>query len=89
MTSTSAPAVHIHELTIENFRGVRAFQGRFDTGLNAIIGAGDNGKTTVLDALAVLFHPNWSLNLTDNDFYDGNPEKNPILIRATMITRPR
>lgn len=88
VSSTSAPAVYIHELTIENFRGIKSFQDRFDTGLNAIIGAGDNGKTTVLDALAVLFHPNWSLNLTDNDFYDGNPEKNPILIRATIANPP-
>ncbi|MFZ2173319.1 MAG: AAA family ATPase [Rhodococcus sp. (in: high G+C Gram-positive bacteria)] len=80
--------MHIHELAIENFRGIRSFTQRFEPGLSAIIGAGDNGKTTILDALTVLFHPNWSLNLTDNDFYDGDPEKNPIRVSATVVDPP-
>ncbi|WP_349536466.1 ATP-dependent nuclease [Rhodococcus rhodochrous] len=80
--------MHIHELTIQNFRGIKSFSQTFGPGLSAIIGAGDNGKTTILDALTVLFHPNWSLNLTDNDFYEGDPETNPIRITATGADPP-
>lgn len=81
--------MHVHELRIENFRGIRAFSQVFDQGLNGIIGAGDSGKTTILDALAALFHPNWSLNLSDNDFYKGDPEGNPIRITATVAEPPK
>lgn len=81
--------MHVHELRIENFRGIRAFSQVFDQGLNGIIGAGDSGKTTILDALAALFHPHWSLNLSDNDFYQGDPETNPIRITATVADPPK
>lgn len=81
--------MHVHELRIENFRGIRAFSQVFDQGINGIIGAGDSGKTTILDALAALFHPNWSLYLSDNDFYQGAPEKNPIRITATVAAPPK
>lgn len=81
--------MHVHELRIENFRGIRSFSQVLDQGLNGIIGAGDIGKTTILDALAVLFHPNWLLNLSDNDFYRGDPENNPIRITATVADPPK
>ncbi|MDE8650052.1 AAA family ATPase [Rhodococcus qingshengii] len=81
--------MHVHELRIENFRGIRSFSQVLDQGLNGIIGAGDSGKTTILDALAVLFHPNWLLNLSDNDFYQGDPENNPIRITATVADPPK
>lgn len=80
--------MHVHELTIENFRGVKSFSQFFDHGLNGIIGAGDSGKTTILDALTVLFHPNWMVNLSDNDFYQGDPAINPIRITATVAHPP-
>lgn len=80
--------LHIHELAIENFRGIRFFKEKFHPGVNAIIGAGDSGKTTILDALTVLFHPTWALSLTDNDFYAGDPGANPIRITATVADPP-
>ncbi|WP_338890510.1 ATP-dependent nuclease [Rhodococcus sovatensis] len=80
--------MHVHQLTIENFRGIKTFSQVFDHGLNGIIGTGDSGKTTILDALTVLFHPNWMLSLSDNDFYQGDPAINPIRITATVAHPP-
>ena len=77
----------IHHLQIENFRGIASLDSTFGRGFTALVGPGDSGKTTVLDALSFLFHPHWALNLTDNDFLNGSPE-NEIRIRATVADPP-
>ena len=44
----------IAELDIKNFRGIRAGRVRFGT-FTVIIGANNSGKTTITEALALLF----------------------------------
>lgn len=40
---------HLH---IENFRGIKKFDHSFNGGMTCIIGRGDSGKTTILDAIS-------------------------------------
>ena len=77
----------IHRVRVENFRAIRSLEATFGPSFNALIGPGDSGKTTILDALSYLFHPHWSLNLTDNDFFGGVPDCE-ILIRALVVDPP-
>ena len=49
----SAPV--ILRLAIKRYRGIKALTWRPGTGLNLILGGGDVGKTTILDAVALLF----------------------------------
>jgi putative ATP-dependent endonuclease of the OLD family len=48
----SAPT--IYHLTIERFRCIKTFSWHPAKGVNVILGGGDVGKTTILDAIALL-----------------------------------
>jgi putative ATP-dependent endonuclease of OLD family len=58
------------------------------TGITALVGPGDSGKTTILDALGLLFSPRWSHTFTDNDFHGPSTANADLLIRATVIDPP-
>jgi putative ATP-dependent endonuclease of the OLD family len=47
----------IARLTIERFRGVASFTWQPAKGTNIVLGGGDAGKTTILDAIALLLNP--------------------------------
>jgi putative ATP-dependent endonuclease of the OLD family len=73
-------------LSIRNFRGIR--EG--DLALsehNVFIGANNCGKTTIIEALALLFGRDrmiWAL--TEHDFYGGNPgATDRIKLTATVV----
>ena len=72
---------HLH---IENFRGIQSFDHKFKDGITCIIGRGDSGKTTILDAISMLLSPLYSLQFNDSDFYQGDVSK-PIIIQGTLI----
>ena len=58
-TSVSAdvPTPTIRLLTVERFRGIQSLTWRPSIGLNVVLGGGDVGKTTILDAIALLLSP--------------------------------
>ena len=68
MTSSSGP--YIRRLTIQRFRGIGRLDWRPASGTNLILGAGDIGKTTILDAIALLLHPTNSTVLSDSDYFE-------------------
>jgi predicted ATP-dependent endonuclease of OLD family len=45
----------IYQLVIDRFRGIKALSWHPTKGANVILGGGDVGKTTILDAFALLF----------------------------------
>jgi putative ATP-dependent endonuclease of OLD family len=53
------------------------------SGLNLILGGGDVGKTTVLDAIALLLSPTNPNVVPDTDYY-GRQEKNGFVIDAVI-----
>lgn len=71
----------VRKLTIANFRGIERLEWVIpaDKKLICIIGAGDSGKTTVLDALDWLLGDRWNLPISFADFKD---ESKPIIITA-------
>ena len=49
----TAVAPRIHRLIIERFRGIAQLEWLPAPGLNIVIGGGDIGKSTILEAIAL------------------------------------
>lgn len=75
----------VYELYIKNFRGIK--EGRIKFGKNTmLVGANNTGKTTVIEAFALLFGRDRLLQkLTEHDFYGSTPNpEDRIKIIATI-----
>lgn len=59
----------IESLTIEHFRGINYLTWNPGPGVNVILGGGDVGKTTILDAIALLLSPTNTTVITDSDYW--------------------
>jgi energy-coupling factor transporter ATP-binding protein EcfA2 len=79
--------MRLRHLSIKNFRGVRELDWSLDANFAVLIGPGDSGKSTVLDAVALAASPRWNPLFTDADFFGGDP-KTPVLIEATFVGLP-
>lgn len=78
----------IYSLSISNFRGINKFKQTFQfNDFVCIIGRGDSGKTSILDAIDLVLSSNWKVTFFDNDFHNSNIEK-PIEIIATLYDLP-
>lgn len=64
-----SPTPTIYRLSIERFRGIKALEWQPAKGMNVILGGGDAGKTTILDAIALLLSPINPANLSDTDYH--------------------
>lgn len=80
-SNTAAPL--IRRLTIERFRGIEELVWYPNPGVNVIVGGGDVGKTTVLDAITLLFHPTYTTVLSDADYWRREVEHG-FCIEAVM-----
>ncbi|MFV3577781.1 AAA family ATPase, partial [Mycobacterium tuberculosis] len=77
----------IRQVRIERFRGIQALEWAPGPGLNGLIGPGDSGKSTILDAIDLLLSARRTAGFTDADFHklavgDG------ILLEATIGDLP-
>jgi putative ATP-dependent endonuclease of OLD family len=70
--ATSVPT--IYRLSIERFRGIDSLIWHPARGVNVILGGGDVGKTTILDAIGLLFSPT-SSGASDTDYFARNIEE--------------
>lgn len=66
----TAQAAIIRQLTIDRFRGIKHLKWNPAAGLNILLGGGDVGKTTVLEAIALLLNPWNSAIVSESDYYD-------------------
>ncbi|HYW91983.1 MAG TPA: AAA family ATPase [Gammaproteobacteria bacterium] len=73
----------IRQIEIKHFRGIQAFTWQPAPGLNCLIGPGDSGKSTVLDAIDLCLGARRNLALTDADFYRLDVET-PIQVTITL-----
>ena len=73
----------IRRLTIERFRGIKGLVWYPKPGVNVILGGGDVGKTTILDAIALLFNPTNTSIVSDSDYWRREFEKG-FCIEAVM-----
>lgn len=62
-------AVEIKRLQIRRFRGIEELTWRPNSGLNLILGGGNVGKTTLLEAIALLLSPSTIYTLADSDYF--------------------
>lgn len=77
----------IVELEIKNYRGIHSFFQRLDRDVVCIVGRGDSGKTTILEAIKSVLSPAWNLPFYDTDFYNLNSAQ-PIEIIASIANVP-
>lgn len=73
----------IRVLEIENFRAVKGLRWLPGPGVNCLIGPGDSGKSTVLDAIDLCLGARRSFTFTDADFH-GLDFSLPIRIALTL-----
>lgn len=59
----------IRAFSIKRFRGIRELTWRPGKDLNVILGGGDVGKTTILEAIALLLSPTNAIGVSDTDYF--------------------
>ena len=62
----------IRRLSIERFRGIGDLTWRPSPGVNIVLGGGDVGKTTILEAIALLLSPTNAGAISDTDYHARN-----------------
>lgn len=76
--------MHVIDLSIKNFRGLKTFHHMFgEKQLICLVGQGDSGKTTILEAISLALSSTWNIPFCDNDFYMKNVEE-PIQIEVSV-----
>lgn len=77
----------IRYIEIQNFRGIEQLSWAPNEGINCLIGPGDSGKTSILDAIEVCMSVRRNVEFSDADFFGMNVSK-PIIIRVTVGALP-
>ncbi|GAA1530414.1 ATP-dependent nuclease [Brevibacterium picturae] len=79
----------VRQLSIENFRGIKKLSWTLPVGqrLITLIGPGDSGKSTIIEAIHLLLGDRWSVSFSDVDFYGVDPSE-PIRITAVLTEVP-
>ena len=73
----------IRKVEIDHFRGIRHLEWDPSSGLNCLIGPGDSGKSTVLDAIDLCLGARRNIQFTDADFHMLDVET-PVTIQVTL-----
>lgn len=73
----------IRKIEIANFRGIKQLVWFPSPGINCLIGTGDSGKSTVLDAIDLCLGARRNIQISDADFF-GLDITSPISITLTL-----
>jgi hypothetical protein len=73
----------IRTVEIENFRGIKKLMWLPSPGINCLIGPGDSGKSSILDAIDFCLGARRNIQFTDADFHRLDVEA-PITISVTI-----
>jgi putative ATP-dependent endonuclease of the OLD family len=73
----------IRKLEVRNFRSIRLLTWFPTTGVNCLVGPGDSGKSTILDAIDLCIGARRTIQFTDADFTDLKVDE-PIEITITL-----
>ncbi len=77
------PTALIRKLTILRFRGLDKFEWRPEPGINIVLGGGDVGKSTVLEAIALLLSPSNATVVSESDYWQRDSTQE-FVIEAVM-----
>lgn len=67
--------MQLKRLTIANFRCIEALEWKPSSGVNCLIGPGDSGKSSILDAIALLLAPYNIESASELDYRDRDTER--------------
>lgn len=73
----------IYKLTIQRFRGIQSLMWMPAKGMNVILGGGDVGKTTILEAIALLLSPSNTSVISEADYW-ARDSAQEFVIEAVM-----
>lgn len=73
----------IRRIEIENFRSIHSLVWHPGPGINCLVGPGDSGKSTILDAIDWCLGARRTLSASDTDF-NGLDVSRPIIITLTL-----
>jgi putative ATP-dependent endonuclease of OLD family len=73
----------LRKVEISNFRCIKKLSWLPSAGINCLIGPGDNGKSSILDAIDFCLGARRNVQFTDADFYELNVAI-PIIISVTV-----
>ena len=73
----------IRHISIENFRTIAKCEWFPTAGTNCLVGAGDTGKSTILDAIDCCLGARRTIPFNDSDFFEMNVGK-PLKISITL-----
>lgn len=88
-TRQDGDTVNIRRLMIKNFRGIKRLSWFLpkEQKLFVLIGPGDSGKSTILEAIHWLLGGQWNIPVSDTDFF-GLDTTEPIIIEAVISDIP-
>ncbi len=75
--------VRIRKIKIENFRSIKSLTWRPAPGINCLIGTGDSGKSTIIDAIDFCLCARRTVQFNDSDFHNLDVET-PISISLIL-----
>ena len=79
-------SMQIRKISISHFRGIRNLEWCPDVALCFVIGPGDSGKSTILDAIEAALSSRW-FSFVESDFF-GADTVQPIQIEVTVGELP-
>ncbi|GAA2021860.1 hypothetical protein GCM10009819_00470 [Agromyces tropicus] len=81
--------MRVRRLEIKNFRGIKSLDWALpsDQRLIVLVGPGDSGKSTILEAIHYLLGDRWNIPVSDTDFY-GVDVSSPIVVKAVLVDIP-
>lgn len=77
----------IRQLSINNFRSIQMLEWTPSPGINCLVGPGDSGKSSILDAIDLCLGARRSISFGDMDFHAMNVDA-PITISVTLGDLP-
>ena len=76
----------IRAIEVSNFRSLKEFKWFPSSGINCMIGPGDSGKSTVLDAIDLCLGARRNLQINDADFHSLDTVRTPAIKGAIHRT---
>lgn len=82
--------MNIRKVEINNFRGIKDCSWSIpdDRRFVCLVGPGDSGKSTILDAIHLALSDRWRLSIADTDFYNCDTSQS-ICIRVVVANLPK
>ena len=77
----------LRQISIRNYKGIKELDFSINETFICLIGVGDSGKSTLIDAIELVFTSRRSVEFDDSDFFNLDIST-PILITATVTYLP-